>query len=144
MRQSQLTRDDFLAFYRSHIARDSKPYPDVLDALAALRERGAAVGVVTNKIGDLTIPLLDELRMLDTFQTVIAGDSAGKPKPAPEPVLMACAEIGLEPDPGENRTVRERYHAVHTTTAAVNSLRHRSSCRAALYSFEEPLYIHCR
>jgi phosphoglycolate phosphatase len=88
---------DFLVRYREHIAVASQPYPGVVETLHALRERGAVLGVVTNKHGDLTIPLLDELGMLDTFSTVICGDSAGKPKPAADPVLMACGELRLEP-----------------------------------------------
>jgi phosphoglycolate phosphatase len=89
--------ETFLAYYRENIAAASQPYPGVRKALTRLARRGALLGVVTNKRADLTIPLLEALDLISAFRTVISGDTAARPKPAADPVLMACAELGLTP-----------------------------------------------
>ena len=85
----------FLDCYRSHIAVDSRPFPEVEAALAALAGRGAKLAVVTNKRAELTAKLLHEIGMADHFDAVVAGDTTPHPKPAPDAALAACAALGL-------------------------------------------------
>ncbi len=88
----------FLDHYRAHIADSSLPYPGVVDALEALSKRQAKLAVVTNKRYELTIELLAELKLADWFDTIVGGDTAAKPKPAADPILLACETIGLKPE----------------------------------------------
>ncbi len=88
----------FLDCYRNHIAVASAPYGEVEGTLTALAGRGAKLAVVTNKRGELTDKLLDEIGFAGHFDSVVAGDTAPRPKPAPDPALAACAALGLGVD----------------------------------------------
>ena len=84
----------FRDHYARHIADRGGPYPGVREALDALRGR-AALGVVTNKPARLTGLLLDALDLSRYFGVVVAGDTLPVAKPAPDPALHACAELGV-------------------------------------------------
>ena len=87
--------DRFLDYYVAHIADESAPYPGVREALASLGRR-AGLGVVTNKASRLTTALLDALDLARCFGIVVCGDTLGVPKPAADPVLYACASLGVD------------------------------------------------
>ena len=88
---------DFLDHYYAHVADLSAPYPDVVATLSTLRTRGAKLGVVTNKRGDLSNKLLDHLGLSKLFHCIVCGDSTLNPKPAADPTLLACGELSLSP-----------------------------------------------
>lgn len=85
----------FLEYYEQHIADHSKLYPHVVDTLKTLNARGARLAVVTNKRTQLTLPLLETLELRDLFHSVVCGDTTARPKPAADPAVHACAELGL-------------------------------------------------
>jgi phosphoglycolate phosphatase len=85
----------FLDYYQEHAAELSLPYPGVLDALGALRKRGALLGVVTNKRTTFSIAILAALGMREHFEVIVCGDTCAVPKPAAEPALHACRELGI-------------------------------------------------
>lgn len=88
--------DRFLDHYTLHIADESAPYPGVREALDSLGGH-ASLGVVTNKVSRLTIPLLDALDLAGYFEVVVCSDTVGVFKPAADPALHACASLGVEP-----------------------------------------------
>ncbi len=88
---------DFLDYYIANISVLSTPYAGVLAAMDALRDRGARLAVVTNKLARLTEPLLDELSLTDYFDTIVCGDTADAPKPDAAPALFACGKMGVPP-----------------------------------------------
>lgn len=67
---------------------------DVLDTLAA---RGMGWGIVTNKPGYLTEPLLKQLGLLQEAGSVVSGDTLPERKPHPAPLLLAATQMKLEP-----------------------------------------------
>jgi phosphoglycolate phosphatase len=87
----------FLGHYEAHIADYSEPYPHVVATLKILRDRGAHLAVVTNKVTRLCLPLLDALGLTALFDTVVCGDTAANPKPSADPALYACTRLGIEP-----------------------------------------------
>ena len=95
--RAELMFDEFLAYYHRHVADLSRPYPHVVDALDMLRARGARLAVVTNKREGLTRSLLDALGLTGRFDSIVGGDTAARPKPAADPALLACEQIGLAP-----------------------------------------------
>ena len=85
--------DFFLERYGQRIAEDSRPYPGVVDSLCALSSRTRKLGVVTNKLQDLSIQLLRELDLYRFFNIVVGGDTLQVRKPEPQPILYACNEL---------------------------------------------------
>ena len=90
-------RDSFLAHYRANLAHASRAFPGIPELLLALELHGARWGVVTNKPGWLTQPLMQELNLASRAACIISGDSTPNPKPAPDPILLACEQLQLKP-----------------------------------------------
>lgn len=88
--------DVLLSHYEQHIADHSRPYPTVVATLETLAER-APLAVVTNKLLRFSEPLLQALNLTRHFATIIGGDTAANPKPAPEPALLACERLDCDP-----------------------------------------------
>jgi phosphoglycolate phosphatase len=84
------------AIYREHPCRESRVFPGIRAAIGALREApGRRLGVITNKPGDVTRPLLAALKLTDAFD-VILGDGEGfPPKPDPAGAVALAARFGL-------------------------------------------------
>ncbi len=87
---------EFLARYRSDIARHTRLFDGVDDLLVMCGEQGIALGIVTNKPGWLTDALLDELELRNIFGAVVSGDTLTEKKPHPAPVLHALALLGVD------------------------------------------------
>lgn len=88
-------RDSFLAYYRAGLSRATKPFPGIPELLLAIELHGAKWGVVTNKPGWLTQPLMADLKLAPRAACIISGDSTPNPKPAPDPLQLACQQLGV-------------------------------------------------
>lgn len=88
-------KDRFLHHYRRHLSRGSRPFPGVAEMLALLERTGILWGVVTNKVAALSEPLMSDLGLRGRCACLVSGDSTPKPKPAPDPLLLACRQVGL-------------------------------------------------
>jgi phosphoglycolate phosphatase len=91
-------RDAFLEHYRGHLADESALFPGMAELLAMLERHGIRWGIVTNKPGWLTTPLLRELGLDTRSACSISGDDVPRPKPAPDSIRLACARLGVVPD----------------------------------------------
>lgn len=69
----------------------------VPEALDMLRAAGCALACVTNKPREFTLPLLERCGLAARFDVVVAGDDVSRPKPDPEIVLRACAQLKTVP-----------------------------------------------
>ncbi|MEO6967376.1 MAG: HAD-IA family hydrolase [Rhodanobacteraceae bacterium] len=87
----------FLDLYMHTGFVHTQAFPDIDALLDKLEARGIAWGVVTNKIGALTDPLLKRLGYAERAATVVSGDTLLQRKPDPAPVLHACAQARIEP-----------------------------------------------
>ena len=87
--------DNFLNHYADHVAELSSPYAGVIDTLDSLRGSGKKLAVVTNKPTRFTLPLLSALSLDGYFQSVVCGDTAALPKPAPDPILLCLKQLGV-------------------------------------------------
>jgi len=71
-------------------------FDDVVPVLAALRQAGARLAVVSN--WDSSLPaLLDRLGLASWFDTIVVSHLEGMEKPRPEPFLRAVARLGGTP-----------------------------------------------
>ena len=90
-------RQRLLDIYRANIANMTRPFPGMAGLLDELERRGLNWGVVTNKPGWLTDPLLRELDLYDRAACVVSGDTLSERKPHPAPMLHACIQAGSLP-----------------------------------------------
>jgi phosphoglycolate phosphatase len=92
-RLEELT-NELVRFYAADIARETKPFPGVLDALDALSALGAKFAVCTNKRTALSVQLLDALGMTDRFSAIVGADAVTEKKPHPEHYRAAVTRAG--------------------------------------------------
>ncbi len=90
-------RGRFLELYRNAIAVHTRLFDGFDDVLAALDDAGLRWGIVTNKPGWLTVPLLEALGLDQRSACIICGDTLPERKPHPMQLLHAAALLGLEP-----------------------------------------------
>jgi phosphoglycolate phosphatase len=92
-RLDELT-EEFIGFYRADIARDSRPFPGVAEALDVLAALGAKFAVCTNKRTDLSNMLLDAVGLGERFSAVVGADAVTERKPHPEHFRAAVTRAG--------------------------------------------------
>jgi phosphoglycolate phosphatase len=99
--ETQARFETALDAYQAHYAKingtHTRLYPDVERGLAALRDAGLQLACVTNKPRRFAVELLDQYGLAQYFSVVFGGDSLPRKKPDPEPMLAACAEMGVAP-----------------------------------------------
>ncbi|MFD5075044.1 HAD family hydrolase [Streptomyces sp. NPDC058371] len=85
------------ALYDRHSTPDAwRPYPDALEVLDALRERGVAVGVVSNIGWDLR-PVFRAHGLDGCVGTYVLSYEHGIQKPDPRLFATACEALGVAP-----------------------------------------------
>ncbi len=87
----------YLQIYEANLAVKSRPFAEIEDLLQQLDERDIKWGVVTNKPGWLTTPLLEQLGLAQSAACIVSGDCTANRKPHPEPMHRACELAGSEP-----------------------------------------------
>lgn len=93
-----LLKTRFLESYRQGICIDSCLFPQFEATLQALERAGIPWGIVTNKAGWLTDPLLQAMSLTHRAGCVVAGDSMPERKPHPRPLLVAAALLHVAPE----------------------------------------------
>jgi phosphoglycolate phosphatase len=86
--------NDSVAWYREHIADESRPYPGVVETLARFRAEGARLGILTNKPEELTEPLLDALDLRRYFSVVHGAGRFSYSKPDARVFHHVVDELG--------------------------------------------------
>jgi len=90
-------RTRYLAIYQQRLSAETRLFQGMQDVLQQLPQLGLRWGVVTNKPGWLTEPLLEAQGLRSQAACVVSGDSVARRKPSPDPLLHACAACGLTP-----------------------------------------------
>lgn len=85
---------ELLEHYLDNIANETTLFPGMNELLLELEEKNINWGVVTNKPGWLTEPLLDALNLTLRAATIVSGDTLEQRKPHPAPLLYACEQAG--------------------------------------------------
>ncbi len=94
----QARRDLLLAYYHENVARASRLFDGMESILQKIESSGRPWGIVTNKPGWLTTPLLRALDLDTRAACVVSGDSTEHAKPHPQPLLHATNEISVTSD----------------------------------------------
>jgi phosphoglycolate phosphatase len=87
----------FMVHYAECLLLYPSVYPGVVETLQALRERGIAVAVCTNKPERFVRPLLDALDLGEYFEVIVGGDTLPERKPSALPLLHVVRHFGLQP-----------------------------------------------
>lgn len=87
----QRYRDDMLATYQEHIARETTLFPGMEQVLTQLEQHAIGWGIVTNKPAWLTDPLMVGMGLNRRAACIVSGDTTPNSKPHPGPILHACA-----------------------------------------------------
>lgn len=74
------------------------PFPDAEATLAALRDSGLKLGLVTNGVSESHLGKLKRLGLGHYFQTILMPDLTGFAKPDPRQFHLACTRLGVAPD----------------------------------------------
>jgi pyrophosphatase PpaX len=86
------TYEDFQA---EHTHRLMVPFPGALETVAALKERGLPLAIVTSRYRESTILGMDVCGITRFFDLIVAPEDVRNPKPHPEPVLVALDRLGV-------------------------------------------------
>lgn len=104
-----------LNYYAAHIKVHTQLFEGVEGLLDTLDERQCTWGIITNKHSRYTVPLVQAIGLAERAACIISGDTTAHPKPAPDPLLHACALIGIAPEDciyvGDDRRDIEAAHA---------------------------------
>ncbi len=90
--------DIFLAYYRKHIADETRFFPGIQSILESLPVIHA---VVSNKREDLCRELIGKMSVSSLFAEIVGGDTYAQRKPDPEPVIRMMERFGVS----EERTL---------------------------------------
>jgi phosphoglycolate phosphatase len=88
----------FLEIYAQHLAEGTRLFDGFELVLESLEARGLPWGIVTNKPGWLTDPLLAALGLDRRAACAVSGDTLAERKPHPLPLLHAAGLVGVPPE----------------------------------------------
>ncbi len=84
--------------YRANVAQHTKVYDGVEACLTRCEQLAIPMALITNKPIEFTHSILRGLVWENRFELILGGDSLQQKKPAPEPLLHACAQLQVEPE----------------------------------------------
>jgi phosphoglycolate phosphatase len=90
--------ETFEAHYARQVATRATLFPQVQEGLAAMREAGLKLGVVTNKPRLFTEKLLAHLAIDGFFDAVVTGDDGLARKPCGDMLVAASKQLGVRID----------------------------------------------
>ncbi|MBC7780203.1 MAG: phosphoglycolate phosphatase [Proteobacteria bacterium] len=90
-------RDRFLEIYEQNLARESRLFEGMDELLDGIEARGLGWGIVTNKAERFAVPLIAALGLARRTGCLIGGDTTGRSKPHPDPLLAGARAIGVAP-----------------------------------------------
>jgi phosphoglycolate phosphatase len=97
--RTEQERADIVKFYNNSRAMrvsQTQLFSSAAPTLQMLKAAGVKTAVVTSTVKRAALKLLSDFGILQYFDTVVGGDEA-EPKPSPEPLLLACKQLGIEP-----------------------------------------------
>ena len=88
-------RKVFMEVYAECLSLKTTWWPGMDRVVATLESRCIPWGIVTNKIGRFTEPLLRDIGLFDRCAVVVSGDTTSHAKPHPAPIEHALVQLGL-------------------------------------------------
>jgi len=88
----------YLEIYKDHLSVHSQLFDEMDSLLKQLEGNNVKWGVVTNKPGWLTEPLMKSLGLTKRAACIVSSDSTENRKPHPEPMYYACRLTEARPE----------------------------------------------
>ena len=73
-----------------------RSFPGILPLLEQLDAKQIPWGIVTNKPEISSKKVLAAFNLIERSRCLVAGDTLSVAKPAPEPILFACEQLGVQ------------------------------------------------
>ncbi|MHA6493835.1 N-acetylmuramic acid 6-phosphate phosphatase MupP [Pseudomonas borbori] len=116
-------RLEFLERYQDHCAVLTRPFDGINELLKEIEQAKLIWGVVTNKPVRYAEPIMRQLGLAERSAILICPDHVTRSKPDPEPMILACSQLELDPASvlfvGDDLRDIESGRAAGTRTAAV-------------------------
>lgn len=90
-------RERLLVHYEQCLCAQTRVFDGMHGVLEHCERNAIPWGVVTNKPGWLTVPLMESLGLADRVACVVSGDTLPHRKPHPLPVCFACERMDVRP-----------------------------------------------
>ena len=90
-----LVQSTMLGYYREHIADFTDFFAGIPNVIDHFDKHHLKWGVVTNKLSVYALPLLEAMKLHKRAHCVLCADMVESPKPAPDALLEAAANLGL-------------------------------------------------
>ncbi len=90
-------RLEFLERYQQDCAVHSKLFDGMAELLADIEKANLIWGVVTNKPVRFAQPIMEQLGLAERSALLICPDHVTHSKPDPEPLILACKMLDLDP-----------------------------------------------
>lgn len=86
-----------MEIYADHLTTLTTLMPVAAETVSALHQRGTKIGVVTNKPEAFSRAILAHFGLAPYVDLIVGGDTGPARKPAPDMLLHALAQFGVEP-----------------------------------------------
>lgn len=96
--QFEALKNEFLARYEADMVVHTQLFDGMADLLERIERAGLAWGIVSNKVERYVRQIVAALALDHRAATVIGGDTAARPKPWPDPLLLALEQTGRTAD----------------------------------------------
>ena len=129
----ELAYQKFAKHYHAVNGTDSVEFDGVTDTLKRLHAQGIKLGVVTNKAAEFALPLINTFAWSQWLDVIVCGDTLPIKKPKPEPILHACAQLGV--------TVDEILYVGDSMTDVLTAQAAQCRCAVLSYGYNEGVPI---
>jgi len=90
-------KERYLEIYQEKLCVDSVLFNGMENLLNKIESKNMNWGVVTNKPGWLTNPLMEQIGLSERAVCIVSGDTTTNRKPHPQPMYHACLAAGSKP-----------------------------------------------
>lgn len=89
--------DVFYTYIRAHQLSHLNPKDGAEESLKRLFSLGLKMGIVSNMNHEMLVQSVARLGWNQYFPVVLGAGQAARDKPAPDPLLLACQKLGVDP-----------------------------------------------
>jgi phosphoglycolate phosphatase len=85
----------YLDIYEEHLGINAQVFPEMIEVIKTIENKGIPWGIVTNKSKRFAVPLLEKLKLFDRASCVVCGDTTTEKKPHPESINHALSLLNV-------------------------------------------------